>query len=401
MPSPKWRQSLGIGVWALAIGLGWQIVQSNLTERLPPELAVRVAPGSAGALARAAEAALGDDRVADAESLSRASLQIAPFNVRALRVLGLARARSGATAQADQLITLAGNWSLRDDPSHAWLIEQRLKQGNYASAFSHADTLLRRREDTRDQLFKLYTEAAKLDQRAWSPLTRLLSEPPPWRSDYLRSLLTASEADALVLNLALSLEKSPHPLSEGDLQGIYENWIGENRYDAIRYLRTRLAPGALLTNGDFEQEQSAQRLPFDWEIPLSGGLSSEIRPDEAGPSNLALRVSHDGYTGGPAARQMLALSPGVYRLSARYRGSTSTQTQPPFTLSLYCAGSRQLIGRVGESQTTGDGEWKAVQGEIVAPPTACAAQWLLIEPAGAEGPSRSVFWVDDVAIERR
>jgi hypothetical protein len=106
---------------ALAIWLGWQIVTALVVQRAPPESAVRIAPGSAQALSRAAEAELIAERPDQAADLAILSLRAAPFDVRALRVLGLVRARTDEAA-ADELLTLAGNWSLRDDPSHAWLM---------------------------------------------------------------------------------------------------------------------------------------------------------------------------------------------------------------------------------------------------------------------------------------
>src|SRR5690606_6261812 len=106
---------------------------------------------------------------------ARARLRQSPFDVRALRVAGLVAARNGQDELANEVVTLAGNWSLRDDPAHAWLIEYRLRRGDDGSAFAHADTLVRRREDVRTQVFDLFTTAANSDPRSLPVLIDLLS----------------------------------------------------------------------------------------------------------------------------------------------------------------------------------------------------------------------------------
>ena len=200
--------------YALTIGaiwLGWQILLQPVIQRAPPELAVRVAPGSPLVLQRAAEAEFvagekDDDarRYDNAASLARDALALAPFNVRALRVVGLTEARAGREPIADEILTLAGNWSLRDDPAHAWLVEYRLRRGDYASSFAHADTLARRREDIRPQIFRLFTLAAATDTaRALPEVARLLDARPPWRQSYFDSLYVSGEGLQVAANLAV------------------------------------------------------------------------------------------------------------------------------------------------------------------------------------------------------
>ncbi|MGV8930453.1 MAG: tetratricopeptide repeat protein, partial [Brevundimonas sp.] len=136
---------VSFGLIVGAVVLGWQIALQPLMQRAPVEAAIRIAPTSPLVLRRAAEAELGADRNDNAAVLGREAFARSPFDVRALRVVGLTEARAGREDQADDILTLAGNWSLRDDPTHAWLVERRLRQGDYSSAFAHADTLVRRR----------------------------------------------------------------------------------------------------------------------------------------------------------------------------------------------------------------------------------------------------------------
>ncbi|HUH22823.1 MAG TPA: hypothetical protein VLZ51_02035, partial [Brevundimonas sp.] len=199
-----------------AVWLGWQVVLQPVLQRGPPAIAVKAAPGSALVLRRAAETELlaaesdGADaatHVDNAAFLAREALVRSPFDVRALRVIGLTEDRSGREDRADALLTLAGNWSLRDDPTHAWLVQHRLQRGDYASALAHADTLIRRRENLRPQVFRLFSTAAAQDpQRALPVVARLVAAHPPWRQAYLDSLYTSREGLQLAVNLAQSLE---------------------------------------------------------------------------------------------------------------------------------------------------------------------------------------------------
>ena len=52
-----------------------------------------------------------------------------------------------------------------------WLIERRLRQGNYVSAFAHADTLVRRRQDIQPEVFSLFTLAGVQDPQRSLPVT--------------------------------------------------------------------------------------------------------------------------------------------------------------------------------------------------------------------------------------
>ena len=131
--APRWRVGVeavaSYGLIVAAVVLGWQIAIQPLMQRAPAQLAIRVAPGSPLVLRRAAESELAARRIDNAAALSRDALVRSPFDVRALRVLGLTEARAGREDQADDILTLAGNWSLRDDPAHAWLVERRLRRG--------------------------------------------------------------------------------------------------------------------------------------------------------------------------------------------------------------------------------------------------------------------------------
>lgn len=392
--------------YALTIGavwLGWQVLLQPVIERAPPGIAVRVAPASPTVLRRAAEAeftAGHEDndarRFGNAAALARESLARAPFNVRSLRVVGLTEARAGREAEADEILTLAGNWSLRDDPAHAWLVESRLKRGDYASSFAHADTLVRRREDVRPQVFRLFTAAATQDSaRALPEVARLLSLRPPWRQSYLDSLYTNADGLRVAVNLAILLQHSKAPLSNEELTQFYMHLLDKGQIPAVKMVRERLnrPPGASVSNGGFGD--STAPMPFQWRLGQEAGAVVEIVPDEIRPSDPALRVAYDGYSSVEFAQQLLLLSPGRYRLSAQTRAEAG-EPEDHLLWSLTCSpGDARILSAPAIAPSTT--AWTPLSLDFTVT-DACVGQWLRLESHAGDRRKPTVAWFDRVAI---
>lgn len=393
-----------IASYGLLIGavlLGWQMTIQPLMQRAPVETAIRVAPGSPLVLRRAAESELAAGRVDNAAALGRDALARSPFDVRALRVVGLTEARAGRAGSADELLTLAGNWSLRDDPAHAWLVEHRLRRGDYASAFAHADTLVRRREDIRPQVFQLFTLAGTEDPRRALPVVaNLLAARPPWRAAYLNSLNRTPRDLQLAANLAILLQTGRAPVSNEELSQIYRNLAAGRQFPALGAIRGRIgrpSPSASVTNGGFADTEAPE--PFQWRVFQKAGIVAEIVADDLRPSNPALRVEYDGYATGTIAEQLTSLPPGSYRFAAEVRTETGNPAaRMAWTLS--CASSGGAIAAVpaGLSRTTPN-TWVTLSGAFQIPNT-CSAQWLRLETRAADRRSPTVAWFDRIVISR-
>ena len=402
---PRRRIGISIGETASyglivgAIVLGWQIAIQPLIQRAPVEIAVQLAPGSPTALRRAAESELAAGRIDNAASLSRDALLRSPFDVRALRVLGLSVAREGQEVQADDILTLAGNWSLRDDPAHAWLIDRRLRQGDYASSFAHADTLVRRRQDIQPQVFRLFTAAGVEDpQRSLPVIAKLLSAQPPWRRAYLGSLSQTPQQLQLAANLAILLEAGRSPLANDELQFLYLNLVAARQFQALSMVRGRLGrPPARtsVTNGDFADLAAPE--PFQWRLVQKAGIVAEIVADDLRPDNPALRIDYDGYAAGPIAEQMIVLTPGAYRFATEVR----TEAGDPaarLVWTLTCATGGAALGSApaGVSPVAANA-WTRVSGRFEVP-GACPAQWLRLETRAGDSRSSTVVWFDRLSI---
>lgn len=393
--------------WALIAGgvvLGWQVAIQPLIQRAPAEIAIRLAPTSPLVLRRAAESELlaGDKdrdpaRYRNAADLARDALARSPFDVRALRVVGLTEARAGREAAADDILTLAGNWSLRDDPSHAWLVEHRLKQGDYASAFAHADTLVRRRDDIRPRIFELFTTAATVDtSRALPEVAVLLSARPPWRQAYLESLHADPRGLQVAVNLAVLLQAGRAPLTREELSQLYFQLLDKGQIDAVRVVRARLnrpATTALVSNGGFGDASAPE--PFQWRLAQDAGVIAEIVPDDVRPADPALRIDYDGYSASRIAEQLMFLRPGRYRLSAESRAEEGDPAAR-LALTLTCApGDLQILST--PAAAPGAEVWTPFSATFSIP-AGCPAQWLRLETRAGDKRQRTAAWLDKVAI---
>lgn len=380
---------------ALLIWLAWQVIIGLLVQRAPVETAVRVAPSSGQVLSRAAEAELVAGRVDRARELAELALTAAPFDVRALRVLGLAVAPTDREV-ADELLTLAGNWSLRDDPSHAWLIQRRLEQGDYAGAFGHADALARRREDVRPRIFLMFTVAAAEDPRAVPYLITRLSPRPNWRTAYLDALRTSEQGPQVQAALALGLERMPGRLTDPELEAIYAQWVGEGRVPGVRELRRRLRrpPSMPLQDGGFEGVGGP--LPFKWRIETGPGAQSEMSTAPRARGK-ALFVETDGFSTRTVVRQLLMLDPGAYDFTGSYRFEAGGQ-DPRLAWGLRCIETNAFIAIWAPVSSGDQSDWATHDLTFVVPNN-CSAQWL--ELRTSRGPRRStiIAWFDTFTIE--
>ena len=390
------REALSYVLVAGAVWLGWEAVKAPLADRGQPALAVRLSPTSPEVLRRAAEAELLAGRFENAQALSIDSLSRAPFNARALRVRGLAEAKLGDTARADEMLTLAGNWSLRDDPAHAWLIENRLWRGDYVSAFAHADTLARRRPDLYPSLFRLFKTAAVQDPRALPAIVELLSRSPPWRVPFLEHLHEEADGAPVVGGLAVALERTESPFTAYELQRLYTFWLAAGRLDGIRELRRRLgrAPaGALLQNGDFSTSIEDQLLPFGWTTETGAGIGTALVEDDVRAGNQAFRLEYDGFASGVFTRQLMLLDPGEYALEGEWRAETP-RAEMPVAWQVVCAESGAVVNGTGTALREGPAEWSSFRQTFSIPRENCRAQWLQLVAIPGDRRTTIAVWFD-------
>lgn len=383
----------------LAIWLGWQVVREMAAERTPVAMAIRLSPHSPSVLARAAEAELAAKRPGNAAELAQDSLTRAPFNARALRVMGLAIAETGDLDIGEQLIIQAGNWSLRDNQAHAWLVERLLRKGDYRSSFAHADALARRRRELWDQIFGLYQVSAATDPRAFPALVSLMESMPPWRQEFLTHLSRSPVGLGVSANLAVALQRTRAPYSTAELGQLYVKLRERRAHAGIALVRKALDRPSVATtvvDGSFPAKPSQTPAPFQWEFPAASGVVAEVLQDEIRPDETALRAQYDGFAVNKFADQFIQLPPGSYSLTGEARAEAG-KVQGRFAWRVICAESDVIIAE-SRSVAWPTDRWTVFQTRFVIPPANCTGQWLRLEPLPADQRKTVVAWFDRLQI---
>lgn len=404
------RGLIGTGMAVGLIWLGWQIVLVPMSTRAPSEYAVRLNPGSAMVLASAAEAEWRAGRMENADALARLALYRAPFTLPALRVVGLVEGETGDRVLADDILTLAGNWSLRDDSSHGWLIENRLRRGDYGSAFAHADTLARRRTSLHPQIFELFATAIETDPRAFAFLAGELVDSPPWRPAFISSLYRRDGGVGLVAQLALLMKDSEGRFSDAELQRLYQALYTAGQIEALRQVRSEIgrpSEDGYLIDGAFQAPEAI--LPFGWSLGVGAGYSvaalADGGPAEGGPEGEptgALRVAHNGQSLDVLAQQVTLLDPGRYRLKGRWRWEFG-QTEMRFAWQVVCGRAddvrSEVVFRAPASTTTSGGDaWMPFSSDFQISGTDCGSQTLRLVGQNPGRRTNVTLWFSQLEI---
>jgi hypothetical protein len=394
-----WRRDVVLVVFViLGVWLSWQVVREAAIRVLPYEAALRLAPRSPLLLGQAAEAEFLARRSENALWLARRSLGIAPFNVTALRTAGLALGEVQRRDEADQLLTLAGNWSLRDEAAHGWLVDRRLRQGDYGSAFAHADAMVRRRNDLRSPIFDLFTAAAHQDDRARTALAAQLKMRPPWRAAYLAELNRSNDGLGLAAGLAVALKDGPGRFDGRELGALHGRLAANGHYAALRQLRDQLAgpeAAALITNGTFSGPEASD--PLNWTFHRRSGLTIEIAPGPGGDEP-ALRIVHDSFSGGDLISQTLLTPAGRFTLEGRGRPVEGDISALRWRIG--CEGGRNLLADESLPAMPA-GRWSRFTVDFVVPAEGCVAQRLALVPRLEDRRRGLEVWFDDLEIRRR
>lgn len=379
-PGNQANQWLVSGALGLAFAyLAWSILVQLAIQVLPGSFAQIVAPNSPNVLERLAQERLLASRFDAAERLARAALARQLFNARALRTLAFAVDQGGDKVAADKLMTLAGNWTMRDTAAHLWLYDYRLRTGEYESAFAHLDTILRQRPEFRADAFAALQRGLAVDREALAPIAERLSHDPNWRAPFLAHLGGTAGGQTIAASLAIALKGAGKPLSEAELEALFRAMLAKRNFSLLKALALRLDPGlgrARLANGDFEGAPGP--LPFNWELIGGSGATVDLATIEQSGSK-GLIVEYDGYSAAPLVRQLTLLPPGAYTMA----GEAQTDGDPRLlSWSVTCveSGARlQLESRGGtEGQPDAQGRSKLFSAGFQVPDQGCGLQWIAL-----------------------
>ncbi len=381
----------GVLAWlSISVGL------SAATRDRDPGLALRLAPWDARAKANLAKVEIqgGTDAgqraraVALAQSaVARDATLVTPHNI-----LGLAAALSGRTNQAAAYFSFADRLTKRDMVTQLWLIEYAVARDDIEGALSHFDAALRTAWTAQDVLFPILVEATG-DPQLVAPIGRILEKQPQWAPNFLWRATEGGPSAANVAQLLLQLRKAGYPLTTENVRLMLQRAVRDNRLDVASVIFDAFSGARqteLVRNGGFAGDNKYP--PFDWDLTDDVELRAERAP-KADSEDIGVNVFADAGRGGTAARQLLRLSPGSYRLrTAAGDISMAAAERPNWTIA--CAGrSNSVLLTMPLANGTGAGASFSV-------PADCGTQWLSLIVKPVDQADGAAFWIDDVKVDR-
>jgi hypothetical protein len=396
------RVSVVLGALLLA-WLSIAVTLANTVATNAPSLALRMWPDHAVAHARMADtlvAAISPtasgaqrEQVARAAAEAAEALQRNPTLPGPARILAMQAAMRGDQRQADRLIEYSALMSRRDIPTQFWLIEQRVTANDVGGALAHFGIALQVAPSTRDALFPVLSSALSHPNLV-GPIADLAHRGDSWRADFL--YYVSQNADpASAGSLFLTLARLGTPPAPPHLQGLIErlvnagNFSGAARLYALIDRGWRLGDAAAQLDGAFTREGDMP--PFGWELNQNVAWRGS-RPD--GPGNNALLVNLPETGEDWAARKLLLLPPGEYRLAGAY--GVFEGDRGGLRVELSCSRGGSVVATVTSAPNAPVGR---LDGALNIPAT-CTQQWLTIQAIGNDGTAPGKLWLDDLRVAR-
>jgi hypothetical protein len=320
----------------------------------------------------------------------------------ALRALALSEPDSAEARprRAGQLMAQAERLSRRDLPTQLWLVEHAVRRGNVDAALKHFDIALRTSLRTRDTIFAMLASAAASDAHIESALAASLRQRPIWALPFLAYLADQGRDPALMTNYSVGLLDVHRPeelklvnstiVRLGELQKYDLAWTLYSHWGLNRRPR---GDGALVQNGGFENSRTFA--PFGWALTEDSDLWAARERDPNGKGTVLRVGSRDGRSGS-AARQLIKLTPGSYRLRARFGDIAGPERSWP-TVTVACA-----TGPIGNSLATmrpaaARPGPTTIEARFTVPP-GCQFQWIGISVRAPDVDSDTQPWIDDVSV---
>lgn len=298
-----------IGFQALQMGLAQQAVRDG---NGPAAYAFHPQNGAGAALA--AQAALANNEILDAERLARTAIAETPLSPMALRVLALAAEAQGKPSGEFWRAAAALGW--RDGPTQFWAFRQALAAGEMEVAAIRADAALRVGK-RKDEMIVLGRNAANdaAFRAAW--LERLATS-PAWRPAFFA--LTNDSSDGELAGIAALYEAGLAPKS-AEMAPFLDQLLRRGRGTEAANLFAKVDNGPALPVRDAGIEADTDSYKrgltaFDWRIRPSNLGNGNVEYDG---DNRFLSVSGTGVSRWEGLHRYFDLPPGDYRLSVDLR----------------------------------------------------------------------------------
>lgn len=383
--------------------LGWLTVGvsgANLLRNTRPDLALSLLPFDARAHARNADLAILQPRPSAADQArARAEASLAllrdPTVAAAWRSLAMTSRDAETSAR---IFHYTAGLTHRDLPTQLFLIEESVRHNDIPKALQHYDEALRTTPASYNLLFPVLVQATSSSEIT-SELGRMLHTQPPWRIAFFEQLAAATPNPQNAVQLIkASIPNATRP--ERDLfAAIISRWVNERNFSPAAEVYMALSPpasrGELVRNGGFQAPNSLP--PFQWKLEEGQDVGAEIGDVGQANASQALHLYASGGTSGVAARQLIMLPPGSYRVAA-FAGTMPGAPAGTLFWRVICGNAepRTLV----EADLPALTDRAAVNALVQVPNAGCPAQWIELGIRGRSGPGRSEGWMDDIRVAR-
>ena len=226
------QQSILLIVFAaLALFLAWRVISLGLADYFAedyPQRALFWRADHPEALYRAAEQAIKNKQLPQAQQFAKRALLANPLDGRSLRILAVVAEQQGEVQLARDLYQKATVLSPRDLSSHAWLLDDSLRSQQAKPAVQHLDALLQL-QPTLIQSLQAQADVLAVNPMAQAFMIESLAKMPTWRRSFLNAFSRSNmPLDAMAGLYNGLLKQSGLDVSE------YQPWLArlikERRY---------------------------------------------------------------------------------------------------------------------------------------------------------------------------
>lgn len=361
--------------------------------------AAQLNPSSGFALSRNAEAHYAARRFGQAADFARRAIGEAPFEVRAVRTLGLSMLALGQ-AQGGSVMLRAGALGWRDTPTQDWLIQQAALQNDFETVVQRVDGLMRRQRNGGRMLDLLHRIAAFPQGR--KAIVARLSDGAPWQGRFFNMLhhlqpgefgahaqLLADYHDAGgMVGRAQAAPFANRLASQGRIAEARRVWLAWSRSGKRAAEATINDSGFTAVRSGADSEPA---YPFEWRF-REGAAFAAIGEPPVPAGGTALQARSDGTSESVIAHQTVLLRPGTQRIGYDVLAD-SPAARLAFGWALRCLPGNQLI-RSEPASGASAGAWLRTSVTFQIPASGCSAQKLELRALDGVDPVEA--WFDNV-----
>ena len=340
---------------------------------------------------------LADNNPHVAFTQARRAVQTDPINPASTSALASANLALGNMQAAYAAFSIAGGLGWRDVPTQLFWLAQALAVNDIGVARDRLDALLRLNidNDAVDAALASF-EQTSAGQQA---LASLLQRDPPWASCVLGETGKLTDGAFAGRMAAISLAASHGAnLDCGAVGAAASQLIVSGRIGDAKTLWRQACDrngDVYISDGGFETDLTkALDNPFDWRLQNSGGLGTSIVSAPSPLVGQALRIDSSNTVRTIAARQLMALSPGTYRLSWQ-TALEGGQADGSIDVFVRCAGTTSMVYRNDDDFPT---RGNAVAKIFTVPASDCPIQEVDIQKAASASGNNETGWVDNIRV---